>query len=137
MTRLTISLTTLAAVSTFAFAAEPITEQKFQELMKEASTANKRFKDTVAAENSVEVSKDAKRVAEIFTQMAAFWKEHKLDKPATWSTESATAAKAVASAADTKDWAKVKESTQGIAKNCKNCHDAHREKVGDNYKFKY
>lgn len=137
MIRPILTLTGLALASNLALAAEPITEAKFVEMMKETNTANRRFKDAIAAENGAQVAKDARRVAELFTQMAAFWKQHKLEKPEVWSKESAEAAKALAAAADAGNWAKARESAPGIGKNCKNCHDAHREKDGDNYKIKY
>jgi len=137
MIRITISLTSLVAASVLAIGAEPLTEQTFPELMKEANAANRRFRTTVAAEDAATVGKDAKRIAEIFTLMAAFWQSHKLEKAVKWSEESAAAAKAVAASVEAKDWEKVREQVRGITANCKNCHDVHREKVGDDYKIKF
>ena len=55
-------------------------------------------------------------MAEIYTQMAGFWKARKTDDAVKWSEDSAVAATATAAAAQAGDWDKVKSSWSGVGK---------------------
>ena len=121
----------LVVASNIAIGAETLDEKQFQKLMKEVGDANKRFKAGIESQNDAQVGKDAARISEIYKQMGKFWHEKKSDKAVKWSEDSASAAAQVAVAAKAKDWDKVKLQLQGVTKNCKLCHDAHREKLDD------
>ena len=118
-------------------AVEAMDEKSFQKLMKEVGKTSKSMKDNATTKNAEVVQKDATRVAEIYTQMAGFWKARNTEDAVKWSTESATAAKAAAAAAKAGDWELVKTSWGGVGKNCKACHEKHQDKQEDgSYKFK-
>ena len=112
-------------------------EKQFQKLMKEVGGVTKKFKDNAQAKNAAAVEKDAVRTAEIYTQMAAFWKTRNIDDAAKMSEASASAATATAAAAKAGDWDKVKNHWGVVGKTCKDCHEKHREKLDDgSYKIK-
>ena len=99
--------------------------------MKEVGGATKRFKNEIVARDTAGLQKDATRVGEIYKEMTAFWTSRKVDDAAKWSQESSAAAMALAADAKKGDWAAVKSSSGAVFKNCKSCHDAHREKLPD------
>lgn len=118
-------------------AAAAMDEKQFQKSMKEVGRLAKGFKDNAQAKNAAAVEKDSARVAEIYKEMAAFWTARKMDDAAKWSGESSAAATATATSAKAGDWEKVKTSWNAVNKNCKSCHEAHREKLPDGgYKIK-
>ena len=135
-TKLLCALALLAFGFNSVHAADALDEQQFKKLMKEVGRVAKGFKDNAQAKKADVLEKDSARLAEIYTQMAGFWKERNADDAAKWSTASATAAKATAAAAKAGDWDKVKTHWSAVNKNCKECHEAHREKVGNGYKIK-
>jgi cytochrome c556 len=135
--RLLSSLALIAFAFSTVRAADAIDEKEFQKLMKEVGKVAKGFKDNTQAKNAAVVEKDSAHVADIYKQMAAFWKARKVDDAAKLSDASAAAASATAAAAKAGDWDKVKTSWGVVNKNCKDCHDAHREKLPDGgYKIK-
>lgn len=111
-------------------------EKALQKSMKDIGSVMKGFKKNLDEKNGEAVAKDATRVAEIYKGTLGFWKSRHFDDAAKWSEESATAATATAAAAKAGDWDKVKTSWGPVSKNCKSCHEAHREKEGDVYKVK-
>ena len=112
-------------------AADALDEKGFQKLMKEAGDIAKRFKGNQEQKNGAELAKDTGRLAEIYKATTPFWKNRKVDDAAKWSGESETSARAAAVAAKAGDWDKVKTDLGATMKNCKNCHEAHREKLDD------
>ena len=131
------ALTLLVFSGTFIRAADTLDEKGFQKLMKEVGKAAKDSKNNQQSKNAAVVEKDSARVAEIYTQMAAFWKARKTDDAAKLSEESAAAASATAAAAKAGDWDKVKTSWGTVGQNRKGCHEKHREKLDDgSYKIK-
>ena len=127
----------LYAFALFAFslvtarAADALDEKQFQKLMKEVGNVAKDFRNNSQAKNAAVIEKDAARTAEIYKQMAGFWKARKVDDAAKWSEQSSAAAGATAAAAKAGDWDKVKSSWSTVGRNCKECHDTHREKLPD------
>ena len=118
-------------------AADALDEKAFQKLMKEVGDTSKRFKKNQDEKNGAQMTKDAARLAEVYKQTAGFWKNRKVNDAEKWSQEAEAAATATASAAKAEDWDKVKTHLQGLMKNCKSCHDAHREKLDDgSYRIK-
>ena len=131
------SLVLIAFSLTAARAADAMDEKQFQKMMKEVGKVAKDSKNNQQAKNAAVVEKDSARVAEIYKQMAGFWKARKVDDAAKLSEGSSAAAGATAAAAKAGDWEKVKTSWGVVGKNCKECHDAHREKLDDgSYKIK-
>jgi cytochrome c556 len=113
------------------YGAEALDEKQFQKLMKQVGKVSKDFKANFEAKNGAALEKDAATAAAAYTQMASFWKSRKADDAAKWSDDSATAATAMASAAKAGNWDSVKIHWNAVSKNCKGCHDTHREKLPD------
>ena len=133
----------LLALTAFAFtfvqlrAADATGEKEFQRHMKQVGKVAKDFKGNFDSKNAAAVEKDSTTAAEAYKAMGAFWKARKTDDATKWSEQSATAASAAAAAAKAGDWDKVKANWGAINRNCRDCHDAHREKVqGGGYKIK-
>jgi cytochrome c556 len=98
---------------------------------------SKDFKTNFEGKNGAALEKDAATAAAAYKQMASFWKTRKADDAAKWSEDSATAATAMATAAKAGNWDGVKTHWNAVSKNCKGCHDTHREKLPDGgYKIK-
>ena len=111
--------------------------ENFAKGMKRVGKFAKEQKADQEAKNADKVAKDTAEVAKIYGDMVGFWKGRKVDDAAKWSEESSAAAKAASAAAKAGDWDKVKASIGAIQKNCKGCHEAHREKLDDgSYKIK-
>jgi cytochrome c556 len=131
----TVALIAFSFVSSYA--ADAGDQKQFEKSMKELGRITKGFRDNTQAKNAAAVEKDSARVAEIYQQMAAFWKGRHVDDATKWSEQSAAAATATAAAAKAGDWDKVKSSWGTVNKSCKDCHDAHRQKLPEGgYKIK-
>lgn len=119
-------------------AAAPMDAEQFQKLMKQVGRAAKEFKSNYETKNTAAIEREAAGVAEAYQQMAVFWKMRKSGEDAVkWSESSAVAANATVAAVKAGDWEKVKSNWDGVGKNCKACHDKHREKLEDgSYKIK-
>jgi len=118
-------------------AADAPDEKQFQKSMKEVGRLTKGFRENVQAKNAATVEKDSTRIAELYNEMAAFWKTRKTDDAVKWSEESAAGATATAAAAKAGEWDKVKSTWGPVNQNCKSCHEAHRQKLPDGgYKIK-
>ena len=112
-------------------------EKGYQKLMKEVGKIGKGFKQNVQDKNDKQVAADATRLADIFKEATPFWASRKADDAVKSSQESVEAAQAMAAAAKDGDWDKVRTANQSMGKNCKVCHDAHREKLeGGGFKIK-
>ncbi|MBC8001255.1 MAG: cytochrome c [Opitutaceae bacterium] len=111
--------------------------ENFAKGMKRIGKFNKEQKADLEAKSADKIAKDTAEVAKIYTDMVGFWKARKVEDATKWSEESAAAATAASAAAKAGDWDKVKASVGAVTKNCKGCHDAHREKLDDgSYKIK-
>jgi cytochrome c556 len=126
-----VLITCSAFLSQSLCAAEKLDDKGFEKLMKEVGKAQKGFKKNQDEKNSAAMVKETTRLAEIYTELAGFWKDRKVTDATKWSEESATSATAAASAAKAGEWDKVQTHVQSLMKNCKNCHEAHREKLDD------
>jgi cytochrome c556 len=85
----------------------------------------------------VDVEQNATAMAESMKEVGAFWKDRGSELAMKSCKESRDGALAVAKAAKEGDEAGQKAGMKMIGGGCKGCHDAHREKVGENaYKIK-
>ncbi|MEZ5402721.1 MAG: cytochrome c [Bryobacteraceae bacterium] len=85
----------------------------------------------------VDVEANATAMAESMKEVGAFWKDRHSDVAMKTCKESRDGALALAKAAKEGDEAGQKAGMKMIGAGCKGCHDAHREKVGENqYKIK-
>lgn len=129
------------ALLAFSFAtvhaADAVDEKQFHKLMKQVGKVSKDYKANFEAKNGAVLEKDAAAAAAAYALMAGFWKSRKADDAVKWSEDSATAATAMATAVKAGNWESVKTHWNAVSKNCKGCHDAHREKLPEGgYKIK-
>ena len=135
--KLLFALALLAFSFVTVRAADASDEKQFQKLMKQVGKVSKEFKGNFESKNAAVLEKDGTVAAEAYKQMAAFFKTRKADDAVKWSEESAAAAAAMGTAAKAGNWDSVKAHWSAVSKNCKGCHDTHREKLPDGgYKIK-
>ena len=81
--------------------------------------------------------RSAERLGSVYENMIAFWRERNVNDALKWSEQGKATALALATAAYAGDNDKAKAALDELGTTCKQCHDAHREKIGENkYRFK-
>ena len=85
--------------------------------------ANKTGKNAVEA---------AERLGVVFENMVNYWRQRGAADGVKLATSGKAAAVQLASAARAGNDAEAAEAFKAVAATCKPCHDAHREKVGEN-----
>ena len=84
-----------------------------------------------------EAAESAAKLSAVFGDMGAFWSSRNAEDAVKLSSEGKAAADDLAAAAKAGDAEKANAAFKTIGGTCKGCHDAHREKVGENgYKIK-
>ncbi len=81
--------------------------------------------------------RSAERLGRVYEEMIGFWRQRNVNDAVKWSQEGKATALALATAAYAGDNEKATAALQALGSNCKQCHEAHREKLGeDKYRFK-
>ena len=115
---------------TLAWAAEDAPPD-YVKLMKDLGRQNG------AIRKGADVEKNATEMQATATKMIAFWKARKVEDAVKSAEDNLKGAEAVAVAAKANSAEGVAAGMKMIGGSCKSCHDAHREKVGqDEYKIK-
>lgn len=84
-----------------------------------------------------DVAKAAEGIASHLKGTDAFWADRKMPDAVKFTTDNVAAAEALAAAAGKNDVAAAKAAMGKVGAACKGCHEAHREKIGENqYKIK-
>lgn len=124
----------LALVSGFAVTAQD--DLKFEEWMKSVGSSNGALRK-MEKKTGPEVAANAEKIAAAYDNMIGFWRQRNAEDAVKLSEEGKVFAAELASAAHAGDEAKAAEAFKKVGGTCKPCHDAHREKVGENkYKIK-
>ena len=124
----------LGAALAFGYAMD---EAELSKHMKAVGKSQGMLREGMKTADMAKVAEGAEGIATHLTGTDEFWTAHKLDDAVKHTQDGIAAAKAVAAAAKANDVAAVKTSMQKMGGSCKGCHDAHREKVGENeYKVK-
>jgi cytochrome c556 len=85
----------------------------------------------------VEVEASAKRMAEVYKEVEAFWAKRTSDVAGKTCKDGQAASMEIATAAAAGNAAGVGAGMKNLGATCKGCHDAHREKISDTeYKIK-
>lgn len=90
-----------------------------------------------AIRKGVDVEKNAQAMADVLPSVGKFWKARNSEIALKSCGQSRKGALAVVAAAKASDQAGIAAGMKEVGAGCKGCHDAHREKVGENeYKIK-
>ncbi len=117
------------AFAPFVFSAEDPTPEHVS-LMKEIGSLNGKLR------KGEDVEATAKAMAVAGQKTLGFW-DKKAPDAATSARNMIMASNMIASAAANKDATATADAMKMLGGSCKSCHDAHREKVGENqYKIK-
>jgi len=117
--------------------AAPVDEKGFEKSMKELGEIARRSRATQENKDAAQMEKDAAALVRIYESTLSFWKERKAEDAIKWTEESSAAAKKVHAAMKAGNWEDVRANFQGVMKNCKSCHEVHREKLDDgSYRLK-
>jgi len=125
----------VAVFSTVTLAAldEPAVEKK----MKSAGEAMGAIRKAMQAGSMPDVATHAKQMVEALSEVDDFWKSRNMANAAKWQVEAQVAAKALLEAASAGNVEAARAASGKMGGACKQCHEAHREKVAENkYRIK-
>lgn len=124
----------LALSASFVYADD---QEDFEKLMKETAQTAGRIRKTLETKSVDGVSKDAKRLEEIFTTVHGYYAKNQVEDATKFATASIEAAKNLGAAAEGGDAEKTAAAAKAFQGTCAGCHGAHREKLADGkYKMK-
>ena len=81
--------------------------------------------------SAADVAKDAEKMQKLFQEVGAYMKEKNISDAVTIAHDAETAAADLAKAAKANDADPMFAAQKTIQKQCKACHDAHREQLPD------
>ena len=82
-------------------------------------------------------ARSAERLGVVYENMIGFWRQRNVNDAVKWSEQGKATALGMATAAYSGDQEKVAAGLKELGSTCKQCHDAHREKIGENkYRIK-
>jgi cytochrome c556 len=131
-----VSLATLAWLLAIGFAVvptaqAPASDEAFDKLMKSVGATVGAMRKNMEAQASDAVAADAKRMAELQKNNAAFWTARKTQDAAEWATAAMTHAAEVDKAAAAKNMAGAAEHMKLMMGSCAQCHAKYRDKGAD------
>lgn len=130
----------LASVLATAFLASvtfALDESELKQKMKAAGQSMNGLRKASQAKSMPDVATHAKSMVAALSGVEDFWKSRNMSNAAKWQADGAEAAKALVAAAEANDADGVRAAMGKVGSSCKQCHEAHREKVGENeYKIK-
>jgi cytochrome c556 len=103
-------------------------------IMKEVGPASTSLTTGMGADRTMsreEVGKTADKLHGLFTETSAYWKSKNVTDATEWANTAATAADELSKAAKANDYEAMKTAKNNLQKQCKSCHDAHREQLPD------
>jgi cytochrome c556 len=128
-----LTLTVAAVAGAAALAQE---NPEFVTWMKTTGNASGVLKklDKKTGEDAV---RSAEKIGGVYENMIGFWRQRNAPDAVKLSEEGKAAALQLASAAGAGDAEKADTAYKALNSTCKPCHDAHREKIGENvYRIK-
>ncbi len=99
--------------------------------MKDTNEAAKSLKADVEAKNYDAIGKDAVALKALFDSTGSFWEKRKVDDAVTAAKAGSQAAADLEKAAKAKSEQGVMDAQKALGATCKQCHDAHRERLPD------
>ena len=80
---------------------------------------------------AADVAKNAEKLQNLFKEVSVFMKGKNLENGVGWANDAANAAGELSKAAKSNEVDAMKTAQGNIQKNCKACHDVHREQLPD------
>jgi len=112
-------------------------EAEVQTKMKGAGEAMSGLRKAMQAGSMPDVATHAKKMVESLDGVDSFWTGRSMGQAAKWQLEGLAAAKDLAKAAEAGNADAARSAMGKVGASCKQCHEAHREKIGENkYKIK-
>jgi hypothetical protein len=106
-------------------------------IMKEVGPSFQNLRQSIDAKSAADVERSAARLQTLFTQAQGVFKALKAQDAVDMAKANAESAGAVARAAKAGNFEAAATSAAAMQKNCKSCHDIHREQLPDKtYRFK-
>ena len=81
--------------------------------------------------SAADVAKTADKLHGLFTDVTAYWKSKNVTDATDWATTAAKAADDLSKAAKANDSDAMRTAKTTLQKQCKSCHDVHREQLPD------
>lgn len=112
-------------------------EKEVSQKMKSAGDHMGGLRKAMGAKDMAQVSTHAKGIADAMDGVDGFWKSMGMTQAAEWQVASHKAASDLAAAASANNADGVRSAMGALGGTCKQCHEAHREKLADGtYKIK-
>ncbi len=109
----------------------------YEQVMKEVGAACTSLKKNLDAKMSPEAARDAEKLAALFQEVEAFWTKKNVQDAIGFAQNAQAGAKETFRASHASNLEGATAAFGNLTKNCKSCHDAHREKLGDgSYRIK-
>jgi cytochrome c556 len=131
-----VSLATLAWLLAIGFAVvptaqAPASEEEFDKLMKSVGATVGSMRKNMEAQAGDAVAADAKRMAELQKNNAAFWTARKTQDAVEWATAAMNHAAEVEKAVAANNMASAGEHMKQMMGSCAQCHTKYRDKGAD------
>jgi cytochrome c556 len=111
-------------------------EATFQTWMKSVGTAQGALRK-MEKKTGPDAVAHAEKIGSVYENQIAFWRQRNAEDAVKASMDGKAAAADLASAANAGDAEKASQALSKLNGTCKSCHEAHREKIGENkYKIK-
>lgn len=127
---LAISLTVVPA------AQAPANEEEFDKLMKSVGATVGSLRKNMEGQMGSAVSADAKKIAELQKNNAAFWTARQATDAVEWATAAMNHAAEIDKAAAANNMASAAEHMKLMMGSCQQCHAKYREKGADGFVMK-
>lgn len=127
---LAISLTVVPA------AQAPANEEEFDKLMKSVGATVGSLRKNMEGQMASAVSADAKKIAELQKNNAAFWTARQATDAVEWATAAMNHAAEIDKAAAANNMAGAAEQMKMMMGSCQQCHAKYREKGADGFVMK-
>jgi cytochrome c556 len=109
-----------------------MSEEELQKRMKAAGDHMGGLRKAMQAGSMADVATHGQAIHDALKGSDEFWAAHKADKAVAWTKDGVEAAAALVAAAKANNAADAKAASGKIGASCKGCHEAHREKIGEN-----
>lgn len=109
----------------------------YEQIMKEVGPTFQSLKRNIDGKMGADAAKDGQKLEALFKEVEAYWSKTKTQDAISFAKAAQTAAAEAAAAAKANNMEGALTAHGSIGKNCKGCHDAHRERLPDGtYKIK-
>jgi len=133
MRRILPAIVLLTALTAVAAAQE---EDDYTNWMKQVDHANGSLQKELKSKTGDAAADDAKKMADLFGQIGAFWQKRDADDAVKFAADDAAAYKQVADLAAAGRFDEASATVKSAQANCSGCHKAHRAMSVHGWKIK-